>query len=340
MARTPQRWLAPTLIAAILLLGIAAWIGIHLIVSTRTLRNWVNTSPDDLFLDYESGSAWAPGIIRIHGLMMRGSDHNVQWFFRMEDAEISVSLLDLIHKEFHATRVRGSKLVFRLREREEKASFFASHRSRVPRIPGFTDPPLPISTPEPPPPDPNYARRHFWSVRVENFAADPTPEVWVELYRFQGRARVTGGFFLHPHIEAWIGPASVQFFSGDLSLGSEETVLRSVAGRSDCVIEPHAPDKVRGNEIWRKISASMKIEGRLEDLRFLNYFLRRSEEPRFTGGSGPARFSVRFDHGIGKGGADFEATGVSARYAAGTVRARASGRLEIPRWDVANGNME
>src|SRR5262249_3612672 len=103
---------------------------------------------------------------------------------------------------------------------------------------------------------------------------------------------------------------------------------------------PHAPDKVLGAEIWRKISGSVKIEGQLQDLRFLNYFLRRSEEPRFSGGAGPARFAVRFDHGIGKGGADFEADGVSARYAAGTVQGRASGHLEIPRWDVANGDME
>lgn len=339
MARTPIRWLATALTAAVLL-GIAACVAVHVVVSTRTLRNWVNTSPEDLHLDYESGSAWVPGIIRIRGLTMRGSDRNVQWYFRMEDAAISVSLFDLIHKEFHATSVRGSKLVFRLRERETKATFIAEHRSRVPEIPGFPDPPLPVTTPEPPPPDPKYARHHFWTVRVENFVADPTPEVWVEIYRFQGHARVTGGFYLHPHVEAWIGPAAVQFLSGDLTLGSEEHVLRSMTGRSDCLIEPHAPDQVRGDEIWRKISGSMKVEGRLEDLRFLNYFLRRSKEPRFTGGSGPARFAVRFDHGIGKGGADFEASGVSARYGSGTVRGRASGRLEIPRWDVVNGDME
>jgi len=325
---------------AVLILGIAACIAIHIVVSTRTLRNWVNTSPEDLFLDYESGSAWVPGVVRIHGLTMRGSDRNVQWYFRMEDAVISVSVFDLIHKEFHATRVRGSQLVFRLREREEKATFFAAHRSRVPKIPGFTDPPLPVTTPEPPPPDPKYARRHFWSVRIENLVADPTPEVWVELYRFQGRARLTGSFYLHPHVEARIGPAAVQFISGDLTLGTEETVLRELTGRSDCVIDPHAPDEVRGDEIWRKISGSMKIEGRLEDLRFLNYFIRRSEEPRLAGGSGPARLEVRFDHGIGKGDASFEAAGVSTRYSAGTVRGQVSGRLEIPRWDVANGNME
>jgi hypothetical protein len=340
VARTPYRLLAISLVAAILIFGVAACVAIHVIVSTRTLREWVNTSPEDLFLEYESGSAWVPGVIRLHGLTMRGSDHNVQWYFRLEDAVISVSLFDLIHKEFHATRVRGSRLVFRLREREEKAAFFVAHRSRVPEIPGFTDPPLTATTPEPPPPDPKYARRHFWSVRVENFVADPTPEIWVELYKFQGRARVTGSFYLHPHVQAWIGPAAVDFSSGDLTLGSEETVLRDLTGRSHCVIDPYAPDEVHGDEIWRKISGSMKIDGRLEDVRFLNYFLRRSEEPRFAGGSGPAHFDVRFDHGIGKGSADFEAAGVSARYTEGTVRGRARGRLQIPRWDVANGNMD
>ena len=251
---------------------------------------------------------------------------------------ISVSLIDLLHKEFHATRVRASKLVFRLREREEKSEMSAAHVARVPKIPGFADPPLAISTPEPPP-DPEIAKRHFWSIHVENFLADPTPEIWIEIYRFQGNARVTGSFFLHPHVEARIGPAAVRFVSGDLALGPEEILLRSLTGRGDCVIDPHAPDKVHGNEIWRKISGHLNLEGRMEDFRFLNYFLRPSKEPRLTGGSGPARFEVSFDHGIGKGGADFEAANAAAHYAAGTLSGKIVGRLEIPRWDVAGGNM-
>ena len=311
----------------------------HLIVSTRILRNWVNTSPQDLLLDYDEASAWVPGSIRIRGLTMRGSDRNVQWYFRMDSVTISVSLLDLLHKQFHATHVRGRGLVFRLRERREKSELSAAHSARIPKIPGFAEPPLVLETPEPPLPTAE-ARRRLWSVRIEDLVADPAPDIWLEIYRFRGHARVTGGFSLHPHVEARIGPAAVRFLSGDITLGPEEPLLVSATGGGDCVIDPHAPDEVHGEEIWRKISGGIELEGRLMDLRFVNYFLRRSKEPRLAGGSGAARFSVRYNHGVGRGRADFEAAGVSVTYSRGTLNGKAKGRLEIPTWDVEHGNME
>jgi hypothetical protein len=90
------------------------------IVSTRLLRGWVNGKPEELLLSYDDASSWIPGVIRMRGLSMRGSDPNVQWFFRMEKATISVSLLDLFRRRFHATRVRAEGLVFRLREKQTK----------------------------------------------------------------------------------------------------------------------------------------------------------------------------------------------------------------------------
>src|SRR5262249_28125623 len=163
----------------------------------------------------------------------------------------------LLHKQFHATRVRGKQLVFHLRERWEKTVLSPAHSARTPEIPGFPGAPVPIHTPEPPPPSAKEARRRFWSVHVENFVADPVSEIWIELYRFQGAARVAGGFYLHPHVQARIGPATVSFLTGDLTLGVEETLLRSMKGESECVIDPYAPDEVQGDAIWPKISGEI-----------------------------------------------------------------------------------
>ena len=69
---------------------------------------------------------------------MRGSDPNVQWFFRMENATISISLLDLFQKRFHATRVRAEGLVFRLREKQKKSETSAPHAALLPPIAGFS----------------------------------------------------------------------------------------------------------------------------------------------------------------------------------------------------------
>ena len=330
-------WVA--LAAGIVVLVLAACVAIHVIVAGRTLRNWVNTSPEELFLDYDTASAWVPGVVRIHGLTMRGSDSNVQWYFRMDEAVISVSLLDLLHKEFHATHVRAKSLVFRLRERQEKKELSSAHLSRIPEIPGFSDPPLPLLTPEPPLPSPE-AKRRFWTIHVEDLVADSTPEIWIELYHFRGDARVTGGFYLHPHDTARIGPAAVQFVSGDITLGPDEPLLRSANGKVTGVFDPYAPDEVNGDEIWPRISGSIKMEGRLEDLRFVNYFLRRSKEPRLSGGSGTSRLSVGFDHGIGRGRAEIDVGGIRAAFGRRALSGKASMRIEIPHWDVERSDMQ
>ena len=314
----------------------AGALAVHVIVSTRLLRGWVNGKPEELLLSYDEGSSWIPGVIRLRGLSMRGSDPNVQWFFRMEKATISVSLLDLFRRRFHATRVRAEGLVFRLREKQTKKETSAPHAALLPPITGFSDPPLSAADPETPP----TAGKKYWTVRVEDLVADPAPDIWVEIYRFRGHARVTGGFTLHPHDRAKIGPAAVEFLSGQFLLGPEQPMLASASGRGDCDIDAFNQDAVKGREVWRKISGNIRVGGRLEDVRFLNHYLRHVPEPRLGGGGGKANGAIRFDHGIASGGASFELPRASFRYARGTLRGRASGRWKVPRWDVENSNME
>ena len=328
--------IAITLLAAGL--AVASFSAVHQILSGDLLRRWVNSNPEELFLDYDEASLRFPGTIRVRGLTMRGSDPNVQWSFRMEKAVISISLLDLLHRQFHATRVRAEGLVFRLREKKKRAELSPPHLALVPPIPGFDGPPLRTRV-VPPPPLSAQEKRRFWSVHIENLVAEPVPDIWIDIYRFRGRARVTGGFLLRPHVQARIGPAAVEFLSGAFTLGPAQTMLSRASGRSDCRIDSFDPDQVRGQEVWRKISGTIRLEGRLEDVRFANHFLRHTPEPRLEGGGGRARFSVRFDHGVGRGSGDFEIPRITFAYARGTVTGRTSGRLAVPRWDVEHGDM-
>src|SRR5437870_1391740 len=275
--RARKLWIALTVLA--IGLAVAAWLSVHVIVSSRLLRNWVNGAPKHLFLDYEEASAWVPGIIRLRGLTMRGSDPNVEWSFRMERATIAISVLDLLRRQFHATSVRAQGLVFRLREKEEKKEMSRAHLALLPAIPGYSDPPTRTPAAEPPRLSAREKRR-LWSVHVEDLVADPTPELWIEIYRFRGHARVTGSFLLRPHVEARVGPAAAEFLSGVFTLGPRETILSGASGHGDCVIDPFEQDEVHGQEIWRRISGSIRVEGRVQDLRFVNHFIRRTPEPR------------------------------------------------------------
>jgi hypothetical protein len=319
-------------------LAVAALSVVHRILSRDLLRRWVNSDPEELFLDYDEASLRFPGTIRVRGLTLRGSDPTVQWSFRMEKAVVSISLLDLLHREFHATRVRAEGLTFRLREKKKRTALSPAHEALVPSIPGFTGPPL--KTREAPPPPLSAAeRRRFWTIHIENLVADPASDIWIEIYRFRGQARVTGGFLLRPHAHAQVGPAAVDFLSGTFALGQGPTILSHASGRADCVIDRFDPDLVRGQEVWPRISGNVRLEGRLEDIRFANHFLRHTPEPRLAGGGGQARLSVRFDHGIGRGSGEFEIPRVTFAYSRGTLAGRASGRLAVARWDVEHYDM-
>jgi hypothetical protein len=329
-------WALVTIVA--LGIAVAGCLAVHMIVSTSVLRGWVNGKPEELLLAYDGASSWVPGVIRIRGLAMRGSDPNVQWSFRMEKATISISLLDLFRKRFHATRVRAEGLVFRLREKQKKSETSAAHAALLPPIAGFSDPPLQTAEAEGPP-DPRTALKRYWTVQVDDLVADPAPDIWVEIYRFRGRARLTGGFTLRPHDRVKIGPAAVEFLSGNFLLGPERAMLSSASGHGDCDIDAFDPEAVRGKEVWRRISGDIRVEGRLEDIRFLNHYLGHTE-PRLSGGGGKAHGDIRFNHGIASGGADFELARADFRYSNGTVRGGASGRFRVPHWDVEQDDME
>jgi hypothetical protein len=322
-------------------LVLAAFLAIHVVLSGDHLRRWVNGDPESLFLDYESASSLIPGIVQVRGLTIRGSDPNVLWSFRMERATISVSLVELFRKRFHATRVRASGLVFRLRERAQRDPDPA-HQARLPSIPGFHDSLASESARSKPGtgPAPAKPQKGFWTVFVEDLVADPTPEIWIDLYRFRGHARVTGSFSIHPDQQDWVGPAAVRFLSGDLTLGPEQPLMTGVSGETTCTIRPFDPDRVRGSHVWALISGNFRMQGRLTDLGFVNHFLRHSKEPRLSGGVGAARLNVTFDHGIGRGDAPFEAREVSARYGKGTLSGRAAGKLAITRWEMEKDVMD
>jgi hypothetical protein len=68
----------------------SGWVGSHVVLTTGLVKKWVNTGPEELYVDYDSASSWVPGRIRMRGLTMRGSERaNVAF---PDGATISFSL--------------------------------------------------------------------------------------------------------------------------------------------------------------------------------------------------------------------------------------------------------
>jgi hypothetical protein len=87
-------------------------------------------------------------------------------------------------------------------------------------------------------------KKRFWTIYVENILADPMPDLWVELYRFRGHARLRGAFLLHPHTGGVDRAGVGGFLTGRFELALRDDP-RFRDGRVDGKFDTFAPTRSR-----------------------------------------------------------------------------------------------
>jgi hypothetical protein len=291
------------------------------------LLRWMNGDPRKLFLSYASASAPGPGRLIVTGLELRGGDPNVQWWFRMERAEIRYAPLDLLAKRFHATSVRATGLAFRIRQRLPAKHGTESARAPLPPIPGFGPVPVDGGPPFYPPPEPP---ENYWQVRIDDLVA-PAREIWLDAYRYEGDARVAGSFSLWPQKRAMIGPVRIDFLGGTVAVGND-VAARRLHGAVEGRVAPFDPRAVRGNEVYRFVSGKAHAEGEVPSLAFLNYYLRDSPEPRLSGGRGKLGGDLTLKDGRGTMSATLAVERARAAYRKTTLAGSVTMDLRMNDW--------
>lgn len=174
---------------------------------------------------------------------------------------------------------------------------------------------------------------------MENISIERLEEIWIQIYRSRGDARLTGSFFLAPGREAEVGPSAIEFSSGDVRIGSE-TVLAGRRGRIECHIERYDIARFPGSAVWAVTSGSVSLSGHTPAVRFLNYFFRDSPVPRLSGGAGDLSLRGRIERGAAAGTARLSGRRISARTGPGEVRADADLTMGVRRWDLASGRVD
>jgi hypothetical protein len=333
-------------VLALALLGAAAAsFTLHRVLTTGKLREWVNGNPEKLRLEYASASGWFPWNVHVRGLELRSRDSNVEWWFRMDDVRLSFDPLALLGKRFHATRVRGDGLVFRLRVREGPEAS-AAHTAALPAIPGFEKTPR---RDEPPPPLTSGGRaaagpsRPF-HVRIDDLKVANVHEVWIDIWRLGGShagGTLSGSFDLYPGHSARIGPARVELSQADVQLGPAR-VAGPVSFATEAVIRRFDSQVVHGNAVWPYITGQAHLDGTLDGLSFLNYFLGDPPEPKLSGGAGHVHLALTVDAGKGVGELRTESRRVDAVYRGkGThILADVTTQLRIRQWDVEHDRLD
>jgi hypothetical protein len=277
------------------LAAVSAWalylVAMNVFLRTRLFRSLVSANPDVMLVDYTSAYSLVPGRIHVERLSIRGRDPNVEWILTLDRCDFRVWPLDLFHRRFHASHVRGDGLALRARLREP--SFTPDHAAALPPIPGFSDPPYSGIKP-PPITDEEY---DLWSAWLEDMVAEHVRELWIDTVRSTGDLDVRGDWYFKPVRWLDVGPATVDVRTLDVSHGEGETWIRSATGQVVATVHPGDVRGYAGGNVLDVVSVSADLSGLVHGRPVVRRLLGR-RGVTLDDGAAPFEAHLELDHGV------------------------------------------
>lgn len=310
----------------LLYLGVARYL-----LSSRKILEAINKGPDRTFLDYASARCVWPGRIDLKGFRLRDRDLSAEWIFELEEARVTHSVLGLLRKQFHVTSVRGRGLTFRARNRLTPAQATPERLKQIPPIFGFPDPPLlkPGETPVP-------RTGKEWTIRVEGLVVEPLREIWVDSARFQGEARVSGGFFLRPKLHAEVFPSTLEIRSGALRLRGEPIAER-VSGALGGVVHPWHPRSFPGSAMLQFLDGEALLRTRSGKTTALDGLFGGFGQVRLERGHLDLDLRARVERGVAAGTVKISSPDFGVRLVDLRLAGHISGTIRIAKYDLRRG---
>lgn len=238
------------MLAAALVYVVAA----NAFLGTGWFARVVNEYPETIDVHYARGWTVWPGRVHARDLSIRATDGNVEWILRIDEVTFDVSLWGLLHRRFFADRVRGTGVSLRIRQRLDAMPATAAPVADLPPIEGLppyalrarVDDPIPVW---------DDAFWDLWTIRLRDVVAEHTREVWIDGVRFEGDARVSGGFYLKPMREAQIGPVHADIAEGRVTRGEREMIAATLGGSLDVSVDAFDPRVTFGRLLLGHVSA-------------------------------------------------------------------------------------
>jgi hypothetical protein len=263
------------------------------------LARLLNRRPERLSMHWSSAWTPWPGVVHVRGFTMRSQSTTFQWWLAVDSGTLDIGLLGLGSHELRIGALRGTGVAFRLRRRLDAPPRNVPPQPELyPPIPGFANPPdLKPETIYP------EGRKRPWHLRITGVDLEEVREVWIEEYRFAGKARAAGGFDALDQERLEVMPTRFDFVSGGFSMGAlgiaprSKPILLDATGRVDGRIEPYAPSRFHGWDVFRFVTGRAELQGRVTSLDFLDVFLRKTHWVDVRVGPGPLRTDVRVRRG-------------------------------------------
>lgn len=301
IARKPRRSRLVRALRAAFVACVSLWLlyvlGINLFLSTSLFDRVVNAEPETIDIRYRGGWSWIPGRIEARDLSIRGRDSNIEWLLKLDRADFDLSFLALTQKRFDVSRVHGTGISFRARNRLDtppSTPLELAEAADLPPIDGL--PPWSLRAANVDTSDRwSDAAYHLWTAHLENIVAEDVREVWVDRVRFEGEARIEGRFYLKPLRKVDVGPAAVAIRRGRVHVGPFP-IADDVAGRVDATLAPLDPRIATTADVLHAISATTELHARCPDFGAVPYTLPGGT--RVTGPIELRKLSLRVRSGV------------------------------------------
>ena len=259
-------------------------VGANVFLRSNLFDSVVNENPNRISVKTEKAYSLFPGWVKAARIQVRGQDPDVQWLVEVEDASVWVSLPDLLFGHaFHVHRVDAAAGLFQLRTRTLPARPSGDDFAELPPIPGFDrDTLLKVRSDEEnrtndqknkagPRPDTGLRQ-----VRIDNVHIPGFKEIWVGVYRFDGKIDVSGSFTLRLGHQLEISAGRLGILSGTL-VRQGRSIAQNLKGLIDAKIRNYQLDRESVLDIFKTLSAEVSLEGELDSLDPITFLLRSQD---------------------------------------------------------------
>lgn len=258
------RWLR-ALGVAILAVELLYLVAINVFLSTSLFEKVVDGDPSTIDVHFARAWSLLPGSIHAERLSIRGRDSHVEWILRLDRVDFRVSFLGFVRKQFHVRSARGSGIAFRLRQRVESPRATPEYVAKLPPIAGL--PTLAFAPDEPPGKDVwSDADYRLWTVDLEDLVAASVREIWIDTARFEGLARIAGGFYLKPIRTVAVGPVHVDVAPGGRVAVAGQPTAEALSGSFVFSLSALDPRVAKGADVLHHASLSTDLRTDLPDL--------------------------------------------------------------------------
>ena len=275
---------------AVLVLTLVYLVAANLILNAG-LMSLLLPKPERMLVEIGSGWTVVPGFIHIEDFRVRGQTKTMQWQGRLGEADVRISLLDLISRKVEVRGVRGTGFDFRLRPRLSAQTASLPEARFYPEIEGLSNPPDPA--PEDIYPPKVLKKKFGWHIDIANMEFGGPIEVWMGRARLSGIGSVSGAFEFVIRGDLELPTARFDLERGEIVF-DEELLVQKLDISTDISLAPFRPKEVKGLAVMNQVLGTFELKnGEIPNLRVVNAFLPHDASLRFE--SGVASFSMSSD---------------------------------------------